>query len=232
MKKNLFLVFLLIASTSVFAQGHEFRVGINSGYSFFRGESSESSSFVNAHGTSDVYTNSPLGKKFTLSYGISANYKYVTNRHFIIGAEIAYEDLRTKVDLESYYGVSTQKTEGRTYLNNHFLNASPFIGYRIPVKNMSLDIIAGVDIAYSLDVKEYGKYKETDGKDIKFTCSRKDSYIEVDIRPRLQVNANYKKYTLFAGASVGLKDYYEGWTGGSPEAYMNTIRIGIQYRIF
>lgn len=223
-KKHLLFIALLVISLNSFSQNHELSIGLNTGYSFFSGESSSRTTFLNAAGTSDVYTNSPMGKKFTPSFGVSANYKFVFMRYFMVGAEIGYEDLRTKISL---VGDNT----GRTILNNHFLNGHPFIGLRLPLKNISFDVTFGLDFAKSLKCKEYGKYKDGSGHEAKFTNTR-DSYIDSDVRPRIDLSVNYKKLVFFTGASFGSKNYYEDWMGGNPEAYLNTIRIGARYRIF
>lgn len=229
--KGIILGIALLFGTGLntFAQEHEIGIGINSGYSFFRGSGSESTSFVN----DNTYTNSPLGKKFALSYGIAADYKYVFRSNLILGLGLAYEDLRTKVDIDGYasYGSEIGSISGRTILHNYFLNASPLVGYRFDFGSFSLDALGGFDVAYSLDTEEKAKYRDIDGNKIQFTYGRKDSYIDLDIRPKIRLNANYKQYTLYTSASFGLMDYYKDWIGSDDTAYLNTIRLGIQYRI-
>lgn len=223
------IALFFLVSLNTFAQKHEIGIGINTGYSFFRGSGSESTSFIN----DNTYTNSPLGKKFMLSYGIGVDYKYVFRSNLLLGLEVAYEDLRTKVDIDGYtsYEPEIHPISGRTILHNYFLNASPLVGYRFNFGDFSLDALGGFDVAYSLDTEEKAKYRDLDGNKIQFTYGRKDSYIDLDIRPKIRLNANYKQYTVYASASFGLMDYYKDWDGSNDAAYLNTIRLGIQYRI-
>gem|GEM_PF-138592 len=230
MRKICVVIFIvLLVGLQTHAQSHEFGVGINTGYSFFGGSGSESHSFV----INDTYTNSPLGKELKLSYGLSVDYKYIFRNNIILGAEIAYEDLRTKVNINGYheYG-ENHKSSGKTILHNYFLNGSPFVGYRFNLETFSFDILAGLDVAYSIDREEKVNYKKEDGRKKKFTKSRKDDYVDIDLRPRLQLNFNYKNYTLFTGASFGVMNYYKDWVGSDDVAYLNTIRLGFLYRFY
>lgn len=212
-----------------FAQ-HELRIGLNSGFSAFSGNSAVSTTFIN-HSEVNTYANSPVGEKLTFSYGLSANYKLV-NKRFILGVDAGYENLKTKTEVTHYTDFAGMVlTNGKVVLSGHFATFSPFLGYRIPLKDNSLDIQAGVDLQFLLKdgFDEKGKFKLLSGEDIKYENQR--SFINKDFRPRLQINYNFSKYSVYAGYSLGIKNYYEDYVGGSLQAHMNTLRFGLQYRL-
>ncbi len=228
MKKYILIIFLFLPFLS-FAQ-HELRLGVNSGLSSFNGNTASSTTFIN-HSEVNTYANSPVGEKLTLSYGLSVNYK-LANKRFILGVDAGYENLKTKTEVTHYTDFAGMAiTTGKVVLSGHFATVSPFLGYRIPLKDNSLDIQAGVDLQFLLKdgFDEKGKFKLLSGKDIKYENQR--SFINKDFRPRLQINYNFSKYSVYTGYSLGVKNYYEDYVGGSSQAQMNTLRFGLQYRL-
>jgi len=226
-----FLLIACIASTvpfAAFSQSHELRVGITSGVSNFTGSGSTAKSNLNGSNQQDYYTNSPYGKKYGINLGGAVNYRYVFANNFLLGVEGAFERLQTKVDLEG--SEFANGSRGLTKLNQQFLNFNPFVGYRVYFEPMTMDMQFGVDVAKTLSIKENGSIEDKSGNKTSFTHDRGKA-IDVDIRPRLQFNVNYDRYTIFAGYSWGLKDYLDGLIGANPgPARLNVFRLGLQYQ--
>lgn len=205
------------------------RIGLNSGLSAFVGPNSSAESWVN-YSEVHSYTISPTGKQPVLSYGLSGNYKLIRGK-FLAGLDAGYENLRTKTHITGYTELITTSSEGHTILNGHFITVSPFMGCRLPAGRFSFDLQAGLDLQRL--VKEYfvekGEFMHSNGQKIRFENDR--NFIRQEIRPRFQVTGNYKKMSLYGGYSMGILNYYEDYVGGNPEAKMNTLRFGLQYRI-
>lgn len=218
-------------SSFAFSQSHELRVGVTSGSSNFTGSGSEARSILNGTDPQNYYTNSPFGIKYGINIGAAINYRYVFSNHFLLGVEGAYERLQTKVFLQS--SDNADNTIGMTKLNQQFLNFSPFLGYRFSFDPITLDMQLGVDIAKTLQIKEKGSFEDKQGNETKFENDRGTNIMKLDLRPRLQFNVNYERYTVFAGYAWGTKNYYGQMDGASSSdiARLNVFRIGVQYQL-
>lgn len=220
MKKLLLTVCCcLFTLTQSFAQ-MEFAMSFNSGLFSFGGNSAESFTLINA---SDVasqsgYTNNPYGNKNGLGYGISFNAKNVFAKHFLLGLDVGYEAMNSKIDITSINsfgsaGSSNLPATGVTKLNTQFLNLHPNLGFRIGQSKTTFDLTAGMDVGIILKATENGEAETTNGTSI--TTSRDRKNLKTDLRPRLQLAANYEKFSLYAGYSHGLSNYLSGYIGGA-----------------
>ena len=109
------------------------------------------------------------------------------------------------------------------------VNLNPYLGQRFYFKKFSLDASGGVDLAYM-----YSSQITTDistGNGI--TNISVNQYRELlDIRPRIQISANYKKFGVYAGYSFGIKNYVNSpLINYSDGAFTRQIRFGISYKI-
>ncbi len=170
-----------------------------------------------------------------LCYGISFNVKRVTKRNFLFGIDLGYETLRSKIIvdmIDGYTGNSTYQysATGKTYLNSDFIDLNPFLGYRIHYKSISFDFAGGLDLACCLKGTENGSATASNG--IKYTVSSDSKPANIDIRPRFQFSANYKRFGLYTGFSYGIINYMM-WVKGDGiwEAYSRLIRFGVTYKI-
>jgi hypothetical protein len=246
MKKTVLTSAILFIITSVFGQRTEFRLSLNSGLFSFAGKSSESISYINSmrFGVTQIgepYTNNPYGSKNGLSYGVSGNVRRVTKKKIIYGVDLGYEMLRSKTAINGINVVnptlsiwpspaSVYPASGKTYLNVSFINIHPFAGYRFVLKPVHIDLTAGVDIGRCLKAKEKGSADGTDGITYKTSVDRET--ITTDIRPRIQLSVDYKKFGAYIGYSAGLKNYKEDYAGGTNEAYSRIFRFGVTYLLF
>lgn len=237
MKKLLFTLFCsLFSLTQAFAQ-MEFAVAFNSSLFSFGGKSAESKSFINVSDVANQsgYTNNPYGTKNGLGYGVSLNAKNVIAKHFLLGLDVGYEMMSSKIDITgiSTFGPSGSvnlPATGKTNLNTQFLNLHPNFGFRLGQSKTTFDLTAGMDVGFILAAKEKGEAGTTDGTN--FTTDRDRKNLKTDLRPRLQLTANYEKFSVYAGYSYGLKNYMKGYVGGGPrEVNSRAIRFGAAYRI-
>ncbi len=233
MLKKIILASLFTCSIPIlaFSQSHELRVGITSGSSNFTGPGSDSRSNLNGSSPQDYYTNNPFGVKYGINLGGAINYRYVFSNNFLLGVEGAFERLQTKIYLQSTE--NTNNTIGMTKLNQQFLNFNPFIGYRFSFEPITLDMQLGVDIANTLQIKEKGSIEDNKGNETEFEKDRGKDIMKMDLRPRLQFNVNYNRYTVFAGYAWGTKNYKGEMDGASSSdaARLNVFRLGLQFQL-
>ena len=232
MKNILFVGCLLFCFTSVYSQSTEITLNLNSGLFSFTGESASTSSSIILNSREDGYTNSPYGSEGRLSYGISAGITQVYRSNFLVGADLGYELLSSKVKITSVstnagFGASLS-ADGQTYLRSSFINLFPKIGYRLSLAKLSIDLSGGMDIAYCLATQEKG-YAEAGTRE--YNTERDRKTIDTDIRPRVQVDVNKDKYGVYVGYSSGIRNYKSGFDGGTNEAYSRLVRFGLTYRL-
>ncbi len=238
------LAFVLAAGCALpsFAQKTEVHVSLNSGLFSFAGPSAvratsiitDSYVLTPLSGNTSGYTNSVAGKLPGTSYGLSTQMQRVSRRNFIIGIGLGYEDLRSKVLINeasidagiTYY---SRDAEGKTILSNQFINATPYLGYRIKMREVALDLTAGFDVGYLLNSKEIGKAKTAD---LVVTTSRdRDWGIDFDVRPKAQIAISFQKFGTYAGYAVGIPNYYGEMACGNSKAYSRLMRFGVTYKI-
>lgn len=243
MKKTaLSLVCVFIATTS-FAQKLEVNAGAYSGLMRFSGQSAESSSIMSVSTNSAVnysYTNNPYGSKLGFGYGISGQAQLVGKAGFIVGLQLAYEQLKSKIDVNQvflYNPVSsstngqTLAAEGSTNLKSNIININPYLGYRILIAKVRLDILAGADMGYISSTREKGVAHANDGKT--YTTSMDRTGIKEDYRLRVGIAVGLNKFTFNASYANGISNYMGGYIGGgSPNAHSKVIRIGLGYRLY
>ncbi|SEP34603.1 hypothetical protein SAMN05444671_1052 [Flavobacterium sp. CF108] len=232
MKKVVLLAIAFVFFSNSYAQKTELRVSLDSGLSAFSGQSAESSSYMSFSSfTGSGYTNNPYGSKNAFSYGVSVNLKRVTKVNFIYGIGVGYEDLRSKTSLTTVFndGSNPIPVSGETFMNVNSINVNPFTGYRFNADKFPIDLAAGFDVANILSTKEKGDAADASGN--KYTTSRDRKTISTDFRPRIQISTDYKKFGVYLGYSFGLRNYLDGYVGGTNEAYSKIIRFGVTYQV-
>jgi hypothetical protein len=215
-----------------FSQQVDINLSLNSGLFSFAGASAASSSFINFdEDTHTAYTNHPFGSQNGFGYGLSANLKVASNSSFIYGLDLGYEIMKSRIAID---GISTSGAQiaatGETSIHYQFINLFPFLGYRLQSnKKIFFDITLGLDNAYCLKATEKGKATMSDGTVYATNVDRKT--ITTDIRPRIQLSANYERVGVYIGYSLGLRNYLVDYVGGTNECYSRIIRFGLSYRL-
>lgn len=223
------LLCLLLVPFLSRAQQFEVRVNLNSGLFYYGGDGAESVSRING----SSYTNNPYGSRGGLSYGLSLDTRKITKKHFIYGADLGYEMLRSKVKLEytEFELDVSYHYEGKTFLNTSFINLYPYIGGRFKLAGKPLDIIGGIDMAYVLSAREEAEARSTDQAQFQVEVSRDRKNIKTDLRPRLQISTAFNKVGLYFGYSHGLRNYQRSMLGSNPHTYSRMMRAGLSYQL-
>lgn len=236
MQKTLFTIIALCFLSTSYGQKTEFRISLNSGLFSFAGKSAEPVTFINYDDrTESGYTNNPHGSRGGLGIGLSGNIQKLSTNNSIIGLDLGYELVRSKIKINhisGYTGSSTYElsAKGKTFLNSNFINLHPFMGYRLPMKKLNIDFTGGLDIAYCISSKENGSATASDGTKYKTSVDRET--INFDIRPRIQIAANYEKTGVYIGYSLGLTDYMGDYVGGKfGKCYASFLRFGLTYQL-
>lgn len=237
MMKHLLLTLATLAIlTDGSAQKIELRASANSGLFSFAGNSTHAITTFNYDDqTQSGYTNNPYGTKAGVCYGLSLNLKRVAKSNILFGFDAGYESLRSKVSInkiDGYNGTSTYQYDatGQAYLNSNNLNVSPFIGYRLTVAAVSFDVTCGLDFAYILQSKEKGSASAFNGKTYTSSVDRKN--LNVDVSPRIQLSADYKRIGVYTGYSYGLMNYLASYKGDAVfDAYARFVRFGVTYQL-
>jgi len=247
MKAILLTLFIFILSTQLFAQRIEISLQANSGLFHYSGNDAASTTFINEGGISD-YANNPYGNKNGFSYGGDVQAQYVSKSGFITGIQAGYEVLRSNVDIDEYnpsiITVFTDATgafqipvKGQAFLQDQDININPYIGYRLDLKKIKIDIMPGMDIGINVNSYDKGSATATDGTVYKVDNKMSDA--PIDLRLRFGIAAWFKRFGLTAGYAYGLTNFASNLDvnagGGStpaPNAHSELIRFGISYRIF
>jgi len=218
MKHLLVLLITLILFGNVKGQKIELSISLNSGLYSFAGFASASSAILETSPqTNTNLTSNAWGTRSRPAYGVSFNLRKVTRMNYFYGVDMGYEMLRSSMNITSINeyilnstgtisSVNTYNSTGRSYLNNSFINFNPFVGYRFTLREISLDLSAGLDIGYCLQSIAKGKAVKSDGTTYN---SEYDNYAQIkwDIRPRIHLLTSYKKVGVYVGYSYGVTNY-------------------------
>lgn len=234
MKNRLLTLLFSILILSGFSQSTELTARINSGLFSFSGESAEGTEQINYNlETERGYTNNPYGNRPALSYGVSANISRLTKSNIKLGLDFGYEVLRSKIEINSLWLFSDIINEnidahGQTYINSSFVNIFPSLGYRTSIRSTSLDFDIGLDMANCLSSTEKGEATSNAGT---YTTEVDRKTIEIDIRGRVQLTVSKNKTGGYLGFSQGIRNYKEGFAGGTNIVFSRMVRFGLLYKI-
>jgi hypothetical protein len=250
MLKSFFLIITLFGLMNVYGQKTELGVSFNSGLFSFSGNSVKNGYCVkNGWLGTTCYADIPYGAKKGLGDGLSVTLKRITKRHFIWGLDLGYESMKSREFIDSIslngdpanYGFPAT---GTAFMRTNLFNIFPYIGKRIVLKKISIDIDAGIEFGLINTSNESGS---VNAQSQKYTVHSEMSHalIKTDFRTRLQVGVNYHRYGAYLGYSWGQSDYSGGSGGGcSPDPqypvdpmvnykyYSRIIRFGVSYKIF
>lgn len=199
----------------------------------FRGASAERQSFINYPTRAGVgYTNNPYGARRGVGYGVALQQQRVLRSNTLLGLQAGYERLRSRVDNEQGIPISNDLLQtgfGHTDLIHDFINVQPYLGQRLGLGEVSLDLTAGLDLGILLHCQEKGFVEASGGP--RYTTDLERAQPRLDLRPRLGLAAWYRHLGLTASYSHGLSNYRSGWVGGVNEAYSQVWRLGVAYRL-
>ena len=236
-----FLSFFVLMHLS--AQNIELSVQANSGLFHYSGNSAVSTSAIYQGSTPQQnYTNNPYGGKNGFSYGGDIQAQYVSKNGFIWGLQAGYEVLRSKLDVIGYNPITFYLSpgpnsigyqipvKGQTFLQDQDIDFNPYIGYRLLIGKIKLDLMPGIDLGF--DMNSYDKGKATDNDGTVYRTDLKLLNPPTDVRFKLGVAATYKRFGITAAYLHGLTNLYKNTTvNGSDDAHSELLSFGITYRI-
>jgi len=247
MKKLLLTLFTFLALTQLYAQNIEVSVLGNTGLFRYTGNYTTSTTFINGGipGTKSGYTNNAYGNKDAFSYGLAVQVQHVSNNGFIFGLQGGYQILRSKVDITGVYrgdifystgdylaNAGPTPATGKSILQSQDLFLNPYIGYRLKVNKVRIDLMPGMQFGFNTDLYEYGNAKDVGGN--VYQIDKNDDKLPVDIRLSFGVAARYNKFSLTGGFAQGLTNFSNHLLNDSPTAYYThsqLISFGIAYRL-
>jgi len=231
-KVLLIVIILFVSMQFSYAQKTELSFNAYSGLFSFRGSGATSNSWITAYtpGTPSDYTINPYGKKSDFSYSFEIQAQRITKTKNIYGLGVGFEILKSKVNIDTVNGGDLvyfqHDANGKTVLKNTFVTLNPFVGQRYSYRNISFDLLAGIDAAFCLKSKEAGQ-ATTNNKDYIIVENDK-AKPSVDFRPRIQLKTQIKKFGFLAGYSLGLINYQNQ---NHPKAYSSFLRFGLSFQL-
>jgi len=171
-------------------------------------------------GTKSGYVNNQYGHLYGFSYGAGFQAQYVSKGGFIIGLQTSYDILRSKENIDHVFrgdlylesgdyiaNYSGTPSTGHAFLTSQDFNINPYIGYRLKTKNLKIDLMPGVDMAYN--VSTYQSFNVKDNAGNHYQASNYAGTSPADFRLRFGAAAWYKKYAFTASYAHGLKNFTE-----------------------
>ena len=244
MIKNKFFyitIILLISVQFSYGQKTEINFNVYSGLFSFRGEGAASKSLIyydDFDGPVTKYTDDPYGKGNGFSYALEFQWQRVTKRKNIYGLGISSEELTSKVNIDRIL-ISGDPADfqypasGETKLKNTFITLNPFVGHRYAYYKITIDLLAGFDLAFCMKSKEDGSATTSSA-----TTSNIDHFNvnvdnerpkpSIDLRPRIQIKTQINKFGFLAGYSLGLTNYSPQ---NNSKAYSSFLRLGLSYHL-
>lgn len=232
MKKFLLIALSYFITSQSFGQNIELSFGAHTGLMRFSGASSTSTSAIN-EGLNSNSTNNPYGSKNGTGFGIYIQGQYITKKQFIAGLQIGTDALRSKVDIttinKAVFPAPVPAT-GSTSIYSHYINANPYVGVRLPLAKINVDVTAGLEVAYVVDSNDQGSAKDNNGT--KFKTDTDVKTIDVDTRVKFGLAAHYGRLGLTANYAHGFNNYATAIGSANNSAHSEIIRLGINCIVF
>jgi|GEM_PF-3180087 len=230
-KQILLALPLLCLAATTCAQQTTYSAGVNSGLFSISSKNSSISSTVVLRPLMRFEVMGPSKSSAEFSYEINGRMQRNTRNGLIYGAELAFQSLRSSVDITYAipfsYSSALLPANGKVKMHNSFIALTPYAGFRILDKKITVDLTSGLEIAACIKRDEQITVQTT------YTNDRTEAISELkkttDYRVRFQVITSFKKIGITAGYAAGLKNYYHKddlLTGHS-----RFIRLGLTYRI-
>ncbi len=228
MQRILSVLFWVIGLGVAQGQHNEFSVQAGSGLFSFRGSGALSQTGIPLMWPGVM---NPYGRHSGLSYGLTGQWQYVDRSGLILGAQAGYESLTSRLAITGVIGdFSNYPADGKAWLKNQYVLLQPFAGKRFGTARASLDVTAGVDLAYGLSSKDSYSI-QVDGGDVFWATYGTDHNMPtVNVRPRVNLTGYYRSFGLNVGYSYGLLNYTPNSWSYATSVYSQYWRAGLSYR--
>jgi hypothetical protein len=243
MRKVLLLVIIILAN-KVNGQKIELNIQAYGGLFHYSGGTTSAESAINlASINGQNSSNNPFGSNNAYSYGFGAQATVVKKSGLLYGLKAGYEVLRSSLNINglyfNYYNyepgtavydinrVNQIDANGQTILTNNQIVINPFVGYRIKIKKIKIDLMAGLDFGFNLMGVETDQAIDVTGKS--YITSFKINNIPADIRIKFGTALSYRRYGLTTGFSQGLTNLNRNVANNS--ANSEFLQLGISYKL-
>lgn len=233
MKRNKLFIGIIFLVSVNFSYGQKTEINFNTygGLFSFRGNGSATNSSIGWSQFDPIWrTSNPYGQKSGFSYEFELQLQRVSKKQLIYGCGLGFETLQSKVHIDtsifSAFILNISPANGTTFLKNTFITVNPYIGYRFFLRKSSFDVLAGIDMGYCLKSSEL--IWKTSGTKANPDQQNDLAKPTIDIRPRIQIKAQIKKFGFLAGYSLGVTNYQ---SQNNLKAYTSFIRLGLSYQI-
>ncbi len=174
----------------------------------------------------------PYGKASGFSYGLTSQWQHVGRKGLLAGFQLGYESLTSRLIVNEligdfYFGDNT--VDGQGWLKNQYVLLQPFAGKRFGTAKVSLDVTAGVDLAYGLSSQDSYSIRTASAEPFGSYGADHDMPT-VDVRPRVNLTGCYRSFGLNVGYSYGLLNYTPNSWSYAARVYSQYWRAGLNYR--
>lgn len=243
MKNILLTLFALLLFASAKGQGFEWSVQANSGLYRYTGNGSTSSTIFNGDPSSQEkgYANNPYGSTLGFSYGGSFEGTWIAKSGFIAGLNGSLDVLQSRENITTatpnvLFSLNISpplsiSMSGYSGLTTEDINANPFIGYRFKGQKIKIDIMAGADLAFSVNTYEHTSLKDANGD--KYANNSFLNNLPADTRIRIGTAIWYHRLGITASYAAGLTNLTAKELNDStpPTTKSELGRFGLAYRL-
>lgn len=172
----------------------------------------------------------PYGKASGFSYGLTGQWQYAGRKGLLVGFQLGYESLTSRLTVNQLVGdFRSIDVDGQGWLKNQYILLQPFAGKRFGTAKASLDVTAGVDLAYGLSSQDSYSIRTTSAEPFGLYGTDHDMPT-VDVRPRVNLTGYYRSFGLNVGYSLGVLSYTPSSRSDATQVYSQYWRAGLSYR--
>ena len=213
------------------AQQTTYSAGVNSGWFSISSKDASGSASIIASPTIRSQMMGPAKSSPGFSYEVNGRIQRNTRARFIYGAELAYQSLRSGVDINYItpflYSSALMQAGGKVKMNSSFIAVSPYAGFSVLDKKIKMDLTSGLEFAACIKRSEEIHAQQLGTGESYHAVNTLDN--NIDYRLRVQLVTSYQKMGITAGYAHGLKNYYH--KNDPLTGYSRFIRVGLTYRI-
>lgn len=222
---------LLCLVATTYAQQTTYSAGVNSGWFRITSKDASATSSIIGSPTIRAQMMGPTKSSPEFSYEFTGRVQRHTRSGFIYGAELAYQSLHSSVDVNYItpflYSSALMQAGGKVKMNSNFIAVSPYAGFRLLNKKITMDLSSGVEFAACVKRNEEINAQQLSTGDSYHAVNTLEK--NMDYRIRFQLVTSINRIGLTAGYAAGLKNYYH--ENDMLTGYSRFIRLGLIYRI-